>query len=621
MWLLLLLIQDVWVADPMDKVFQDAEPGSKTKIEIQTARNEFESAQIVVRGPAKGVSVEFGTLTSADGTKLDATWRYDGVGYVPVKGNIDHTNARELVRKAPADFPDPLLEERTLDVPPDRAQPIWLTLFTPKEAAPGKYSGSIKAAGKEIAVDVEVWPITLPDERHLLYSNWFWASHFAKQFDVPVYSDAFYEKLRPYLKQIAAHRQNIVWVEAGTVKTIREPDGAYRFDYADFDRFINEITPFGLAERIEISQLGVVTRGQFGEAMDFIGLQVLDRKSGKTQPVKDREVLGRWLEALQAHLKEKGWLEKALLHVVDEPFPNHRRAYTEMCGFVRQHAPAVKLIDAVITPNLDTTLDVYVPQLALFDHWRPEFEKARAKGAEFWFYTCCVPTGQFANRFIQNSLVQTRILQWINRRYHMPGYLHWGLNYWQPNDWPAGDPNIIYPGKDGPVSSIRWEAVRDGIEDYEYFWLLDQAMAVLKKKLGCGAESLDSGWMGDVISGLGAKSGSEYVRDPEALRGLRRKIVEAVLETQSGTPVMLETSPAPTEPVNVGFPLIAVKGCTVPGAKILINGHKFTTGPDGRFDGATYISPSRPIVTVKVVMGETTTVRNFSFRMVPSRDY
>ena len=32
---------------------------------------------------------------------------------------------------------------------------------------------------------------------------------------------------------------------------------------------------------------------------------------------------------------------------------------------------------------------------------------------------------------------------------------------------PAGDPWIVYPGKDGPLDSIRFEAMRDGIADYE----------------------------------------------------------------------------------------------------------------------------------------------------------
>jgi len=73
-------------------------------------------------------------------------------------------------------------------------------------------------------------------------------------------------------------------------------------------------------------------------------------------------------------------------------------------------------------------------------------------------------------------------LHWINFRYGVTGYLHWGYNYWGKHDpyrelaipWdgglqylPAGDAWIVYPGKEGPLDSIRFEAMRDGINDYE----------------------------------------------------------------------------------------------------------------------------------------------------------
>ena len=45
-----------------------------------------------------------------------------------------------------------------------------------------------------------------------------------------------------------------------------------------------------------------------------------------------------------------------------------------------------------------------------------------------------------------------------------------------------GDGQLIYPGPDRtPLSSIRLENLRDGIEDYEYFWLLRDAVSRLKR--------------------------------------------------------------------------------------------------------------------------------------------
>ena len=31
---------------------------------------------------------------------------------------------------------------------------------------------------------------------------------------------------------------------------------------------------------------------------------------------------------------------------------------------------------------------------------------------------------------------------------------------------PAGDPFVVYPGKDGPIDSIRWEIFAESLQDY-----------------------------------------------------------------------------------------------------------------------------------------------------------
>jgi hypothetical protein len=615
-WMLAALVQDVWIADSMDKIFQDVSPPASppAAIRIETARNEYESAQLVARGELKGVAVEFSGL---EGLSL----KYDLVGYVPVKGNLA-MGAPIDVRRAPADFPDPFLEEKTIDVEAGRARPIWLTVYTPRDAAPGLRKGTVrvKAEGfsRDFPIEVQIWPLTIPDERHLKFTNWFNPQLLAKEYRVEPYGEEFYRILKPYLSEIAAHRQNIVWVYPGTIRTTREEDGSLSFEFSVFDRYVEELSAHGLVDVLEIAPIGSATKGQFKEAMDFHAVPVSDRKTGKTKGDRSRETLARWLRALRDHLKERGWLGKAMLHVADEPFPHMKPAYMELCEFVEKHAPGLRKIDAVIAPDLGGRLEVVVPQLALYFHWEKAFDRIRREGGELWYYTCVVPQGLFPNRFINQTLVQTRILHWINRRYHFPGYLHWGLNHWKEEPGlPAGDTHIIYPGREGPRGSIRWEAVRDGIEDYEYFWLLDQEMADLKKRLGPGADSFDPRAAGNAIAGLAVRGPVDYVRDAETLRGLRRRIVETIRESRSGPPLMVEVSPSVDEPVHQGFPLISVRGVTVPGAEAWVNNKKFTVREDGSFLGSDYVSGARPRITVKVAKDGQTATRNFEFRLAP----
>jgi hypothetical protein len=94
------------------------------------------------------------------------------------------------------------------------------------------------------------------------------------------------------------------------------------------------------------------------------------------------------------------------------------------------------------------------------------------------------------------------MVPWITARYHMEGILYWATNFWSqtPNPWLNantfisgfecsdgyilnGEGSLLYPGDftknytgqpnvDGPISSIRFELLREGIEDYDYLWML-----------------------------------------------------------------------------------------------------------------------------------------------------
>jgi hypothetical protein len=93
---------------------------------------------------------------------------------------------------------------------------------------------------------------------------------------------------------------------------------------------------------------------------------------------------------------------------------------------------------------------------------------------------------------------------WITARYDMDGILYWAVNFWSqtPNPWLDagtfhsgflcsggwvlnGEGSLWYPGDhterytgqpnvDGPISSIRFELLREGIEDYVYLWMLKE---------------------------------------------------------------------------------------------------------------------------------------------------
>ena len=107
------------------------------------------------------------------------------------------------------------------------------------------------------------------------------------------------------------------------------------------------------------------------------------------------------------------------------------------------------------------------------------------------------PQDEYANRFIEQPLIKTRLLHWINFRFGATGYLHWGWDFWSDNCleetagiipeagniMPGGDAFITYPGNGKILSSIRLEAMRDGIVDYELLKMLEQRVLDQFRKL------------------------------------------------------------------------------------------------------------------------------------------
>jgi hypothetical protein len=124
-----------------------------------------------------------------------------------------------------------------------------------------------------------------------------------------------------------------------------------------------------------------------------------------------------------------------------------------------------------------------------------------------------------------------RLLPWVNYRYGLTGYLHWGGNFWtdrpfedvQP-DWgggfhlPAGDDAIVYPDPehDGVFVSLRLEVMRAGIEDYE----------LLKESARHAPERTEA------LARKVLPAFTDYVRDVNQFRKFERELLQLAAGAQ-----------------------------------------------------------------------------------------
>jgi hypothetical protein len=91
------------------------------------------------------------------------------------------------------------------------------------------------------------------------------------------------------------------------------------------------------------------------------------------------------------------------------------------------------------------------------------------------FYTSCEEA--FPNGFTFSPPAEHAWIGWYAAAQGFTGYLRWAYNSWVANPlqdsrfrtWPAGDTYQVYPG---PLTSIRFEKLVEGIQDFEKVRLL-----------------------------------------------------------------------------------------------------------------------------------------------------
>jgi len=297
---------------------------------------------------------------------------------------------------------------------------------------------------------------------------------------------------------------------------------------------------------------------------------------------------------MQRHLDQRGWLGKAMIHIADEPSINNIESWRAVSARVHRAAPRLRRIDAIETIDFSGRLEVWVPKLSHLDRWRSAYQARRGDG-EFWYYICCHPLGNvYPNRFLDDPTSCVRVLHWINFADDLAGYLHWGLAAWgddpfgPPSDrLPPGDTHVIYPGKDGPLDSIRWEIQRESIEDFEYLHLLGEKTAALKRQLGDVADWLDPQRRAKELCRRVVPDIADTQRDPAKIMAARKAVAEEIIALNRPPLLVVQTEPPAGSTLVEGPINVEVRGITLPGAVVTVNGRRIDVRPSGYFASTT----------------------------------
>lgn len=611
------------------RVFEDGYglPEAAKAIEIFGIRNEYISAQCVIKAnqDIEHVTVSLSPLAHANGRAslpADAvTWNF--VGSIRIDENTPNRSQAGLVRRAPARFPDYLAEGREISLGKGQCRAVYLTVQIPRDAEEGLYKGTItiktERGDESLPLQLTVYPLTLPDERHVMVTEWYSTGKF-KQFHGIDSSDSenFYDMLSLYARNMAEHRQNVFRVSLDLIASTLDEKGKLTFDFTKFDKWANVFWKTG---RMDLLETGFVAQfregGWSSKEIVLRDFRVREISTGRSVTMPGKEFLAHLLPALEAHLREKGWIEKTVFHIADEPSNHNIMSWREASEYVHLCAPALRRMDAIETTHFFDRLEVWVPKLDHLATWYDTYREAQSRGYELWFYTVGIfQGGSFPNKTVDVPLIESRLLHWLNYRYELKGYLHWGFNQWTDDPFEApgqhrGDGWHVYPKKDGLLNSLRWEQMRNGLQDYEYFWLLEDKISRIKAGLSERLSIIDPSCRGVEIASHVVKTMSDYSKDPQTLYATKKLIIEELLELDKAPRMLVQTNPPEGHAVGNGCS-IDLYGWAEPGTKITIQGTELPVAEDGLFMENVQLSRDNTIVVhAEHEKGKKTITRSF----------
>ncbi len=592
----------VWPSDALTKVLRSDSPevGARRAIHVTAARAEITSTQVVFQSRANHSSVT-ASMTDLQHAAGDAVIpasavRLQWVRYIDIDRNTAGIPEDELRVRAPASIPDPFWEEPQIAVKANQAQPLWIEIHVPRAAKAGDYQGTLTVtsahASLEVALELHVWDFEIPRDRHLSVINW-WRFPGPGFEDIQPYGEAYWDLLKRFCSFLVEHRQTDIQTSIGLIQETGDNQRGYSHDTSRLEHYAEVAFQAGIRQ-IHLHSVGRRTAN-------------LTDPDSRIEPVESNL---RRLSAWERTIARRNWQGRFLVSISDEPFIHHEESYAAMVDRVHEVAPHIRCVEAVEAEYLGA-LDVYVPKLSHLNLWYPRFEQVQREGAELWFYTCCHPVGRYPNRFLDQSLLKVRVLHWINYLYDLDGYLHWGLNQFAAGDpytqealskgLPLGDRAIAYPGTNGLLGSLRFSAMRDGLQDYEYLWVLENELSKIKQTVGKEAFWLDPRQRSLELCRRVVWSFYDYTRNPGVMLDTREAIAGEIEQLTTEPLLVVQTAPPEGTVVPAGPRNIGIRGLVPPGAKVMLNGKPVkNVRSSGYFLQAYFMPANNPTITVTV---------------------
>lgn len=570
----------VWPVSSLVKVrpTDPAPPGAAGAVTLHAARNEWESFQVVLRArkaAVRAIRIRGATLTGTTGAVLGPpAFLFNRVAFVKIRTPSRAGSKTGL-------WPDPLPPlQQPFDLAPAQGNlPIWITVKVGPRTPAGQYTGTLWFTADNIQ------PFGLPV--HLLVHD----------VDLPTDNGPFTAWFEVNVADVL-NAHNVAPGEATRGSGLVQ---AYR-------RFL-------LERRMSPAAVPAPP------GTDAAAAWVADPRVGLFR-VPELEDPRTAAEAAQ-WLANYGIGSRAVA-VVGNPTPADRR--TGRLRRLRQVLPGVHLLRRAKPTWTAADADLWCLPPA---KWTVvETAALSAAGQQAWWQLDDSIRDPLPSLLIDEPAVGPRVLCWLAALGSVRGMwcrsvTRWSriapdgktrrpVNVWtNPEIIPGanGAGYLLYPGKpvgvDGPVSSLRLELLRDGLEDLVCLRLLENALNRRAASLGLEDYQFGRERVRELIRRVG-RNLTTFRTDPHVLESARIELLKSLAHTRDALPLLVRSDPPEGVPIVFPGDGIQLVGATNPAASVTINDQPVTTNSRGLFRARAYPVPGRNEFTVTARLGAVT---------------
>lgn len=429
------------------------------------------------------------------------------IGNVPVNmpAYSNQCDNRYITREASV-IPDVLTEsDGTISVSGNAYRSIWVEVDA--DTNPGMHEIKISFEDDEgiygeSVLALKVVAAELP-KQSFIFTQWFHSDCISSYYGFEPLSENHWDYIEKFIKMAVSNGINMILTpiftlpldtkiggERPTVQLVdvRYENGKYTFTFDKLLRWIDICRRAGV-EFLEISHLFSQWGAKYSPKIEVAENGKRIKKFGWHTPSESEEYkdfLAQFLPELTAVIGENWDSSKVYFHLSDEPPADRIESYGEIYKFIKPYILNFNLMDAMSDYEIYKKGYIDTPVSTI-----GKINDFIEKGVDnLWGYYCCGEGDRnLSNRFISMPSYRNRIIGIQLYKYGIKGFLHWGYNFYYSqystklinpfitNDsdggFPSGDAFSVYPGKNGPLASLRLFVFYEALQDMRALKVLE----------------------------------------------------------------------------------------------------------------------------------------------------